>query len=200
MGGVLVGLDRHKCIDAFSAIGFPDFGDYLDPYKQKDFFAAFENGDLTAAQFRDEVRRHISRPETADQEIDDALNIFLTGINPAKIRFLRDLRNKYKLFLLSNTNPISWKHTQELFEEAGGVPMVPAFDRVFLSFEMNKSKPGEAIFRQVLRDAGIRAEESLFVDDGPANTAAASGMGFRVLLYDVNTDLAAKVTEALEKW
>ena len=78
--------------------------------------------------------------------------------------------------------------------------MVSAFDRVFLSFEMNKSKPGEAIFRQVLRDAGIRAEESLFVDDGPANTAAASGMGFRVLLYDVNTDLAAKVTEALEKW
>ena len=67
LGGVLVSLDRKRCLDNFSEkLGFDDFGEYLNPYAQKGFFAKFENGDIDAAQFRDTVREHCTKEGVTD--------------------------------------------------------------------------------------------------------------------------------------
>ena len=50
LGGVLVSLDRERCLGNFAKdLGFENFGDYLNAYAQKGFFAEFENG--MAAEF-----------------------------------------------------------------------------------------------------------------------------------------------------
>ena len=53
------------------------------------------------------------------------------------------------------------------------------FDRIFLSCEMNLRKPDKEIFRRVLREAAIRPEDTLFVDDNASNVAAAQELGIR---------------------
>lgn len=201
LGGVIIDLDRKKCLDAFETIlGFPDFETFLSAYLQKGFFADFEEGVIDAAEFRKQVRKHATRKEVTDNDIDFALCEFLAGIKAEKGTLLLELKKRgYKLYLLSNNNPIAWKYSRELFREGVGMEIGEVFDALFCSFEMKKLKPGKAIFEQMLSRADIQAGETLFVDDAAANIETAGGMGFHTLLYDVEDALGEKVMEALER-
>ncbi len=198
LGGVLVSLDRKRCLDNFSSLlGFDDFGDYLNAYAQKGFFAKFENGDIGSAQFRDEVRNRCKVENVTDEMIDSTLDTFLTQVAPYKVKLLLDLKEKYNLFLLSNVNPIAWKKCCELFLEAQGVDIEDVFEKLYLSFELNASKPGTAIYNKVIEDSGIVPAETLFIDDSAANIETGRQMGLNVLLYDVDTNLEDEVYKAL---
>lgn len=198
LGGVLVSLDRKRCLDNFSLLlGFDDFGDYLNAYAQKGFFAKFENGDIGSPQFRDEVRSRCRVENVTDEMIDSTLDTFLTQVAPYKVKLLLDLKEKYNLFLLSNVNPIAWKKCCELFLEAQGVDIEDVFEKLYLSFELNASKPGTAIYNKVIEDSGIVPAETLFIDDSAANIETGRQMGLNVLLYDVDTNLEDEVYKAL---
>ena len=56
------------------------------------------------------------------------------------------------------------------------------FERVFLSYKMHLVKPSAEIFRQVISETGITAEETLFIDDSPANCQTACQLGIHTLL------------------
>ena len=47
---------------------------------------------------------------------------------------------------------------------------------------MQLAKPTPAIFEKMLREGGFQAEESLFVDDSPANIETARKLGFHTYL------------------
>jgi hypothetical protein len=53
------------------------------------------------------------------------------------------------------------------------------FDALYMSYKVGMMKPDPMFFRKVLMDEKILAEETLFVDDGPRNVAAASQRGIR---------------------
>lgn len=198
LGGVLVGLDRQKCLDNFSALlGFDDFGDYLNAYAQKGFFAKFENGDIGESEFRDEVRSRCSKEGITDELIDSTLDTFLTGVAAYKVELLLELREKYNLFLLSNVNPIAWKRCCELFLQAKGVDIEDVFEKLYLSYRLNASKPGTLIYEKVFEDSGALPEETLFIDDSAANIETGRSLGMNVLLYDVSSNLEADVRRAL---
>ena len=55
------------------------------------------------------------------------------------------------------------------------------FDHIFLSFEMHKTKPDRAIFEQMLHEADMEADETLFIDDSEANCTAARSIGIHTL-------------------
>ena len=199
LGGVLVSLDRQRCLDNFSKmLGFDDFGNYLNAYAQKGFFAEFESGDINAAQFRDIVREHCTKEEVADEMIDQALDSFLTEVSPYKVKLLLDLKEKYNLLLLSNVNPIAWKTCCELFYKAQGVDIEDVFEKLYLSYEQKTSKPGTQIYQQLIADSGIVPQETLFIDDSAANIETGRQMGLNVLLYDVDSNLEDEVYNALK--
>lgn len=200
LGGVLVSLDRERCLENFSKnLGFENFGDYLNAYAQKGFFAEFENGDIDAAQFREIVKGHCKKDNIKDEEIDAALTSFLTIVEKYKIDLLLKLKEKYNMMLLSNVNPIAWGRCCELFTQAGGVDIEDVFEKLYLSYEMKNSKPGEEIYRQLLADSGADPSQTLFIDDSAANIKTGAQMGLKTLLYDVNSNLAEEVEKALKE-
>ncbi len=200
LGGVLVSLDRERCLKSFSKnLGFDNFGDYLNAYAQKGFFAKFENGDINASEFREIVKGYCKKENIADEEIDAALDTFLTVVEPYKVELLLELKEKYNLLLLSNVNPIAWGKCCELFLEAKGVDIEDVFEKLYLSFEMKNSKPGEAIYRQLLEDSGAEPAETLFIDDSAANIKTGEEMGLRTLLYDVKRNLREEVEKRLKE-
>lgn len=199
LGGVLVSLDRKRCLDNFSEkLGFDDFGEYLNPYAQKGFFAKFENGDIDAAQFRDTVRDHCTKEGVTDEMIDKALDSFLTEVSPYKVKLLIDLKEKYNLYLLSNVNPIAWKKCCELFLQAQGVDIEDVFEKLYLSYEQKASKPGRLIYEKVLEDSGVLPSETLFIDDSAANIETGMEMGIHGFLYNVDTNLEDEVYATLK--
>lgn len=175
-GGVLIDLDRRRCVENFKKLGLTDVEKVLDIYHQQDFFQNYEKGLITSAEFREEIRGRIGKP-VPDAEIDEAWNSFLVGIPTFKLDLLLELRRNYVVYLLSNTNELHWQWSCRNAFPYKGFSVEDYFEHIYLSFEMKKAKPDTAIFRQVLDETGILPEETLFIDDSEANCRAAETLG-----------------------
>jgi putative hydrolase of the HAD superfamily len=46
---------------------------------------------------------------------------------------------------------------------------------------MHQVKPSREIFEQILQEGGMKAEETLFIDDSKRNCEAAAALGFQTL-------------------
>ena len=55
MGGVLINLDKNRCIAAFNKIGFNDVELYIDKYIQNGLFLSYEKEKLIQMYF---FRKH----------------------------------------------------------------------------------------------------------------------------------------------
>ena len=104
-GGVLINLDLDRCIKQFKSLGVQNFEENLSNFGQKGFFLQFEKGEIGVPEFCENVRKLAALPLT-DQQIIDAWCLFLVDIPDYKIELLLELKKKYRLLLLSNTNPL----------------------------------------------------------------------------------------------
>lgn len=64
---------------------------------------------------------------------------------------------------------------------------------------MKCSKPGEDIYRKMLSDGSMVAQETLFIDDSDKNLAAAAKLGIRTLKVENGEDWRGKLLEFLEQ-
>lgn len=178
MGGVLFDLNAARCVSVFEALGAHKTAAYVRDFRTEDLFFLIEMSSGTTAQFCREVRS-LDGIGASDGEITGAWNALLEPTPQRKRELLLSLKSEgYRLFLLSNTNEIHWDRAKTLIAgENGDVDNI--FDRIFLSCEMNLRKPDKEIFRRVLREAAIRPEDTLFVDDNASNVAAAQELGIR---------------------
>jgi len=175
-GGVLINLDQQGCLDAFAALGMPQVSEYMTPYGHVGPFGEIEKGGISVEDFRDEIRKmfHVS---LTDEQIDQAWNAFLLDIPEQKMKMVHDLSKKYRVFLLSNTNPIHITRLQD-FDKAG-YPLKECFEKQYLSYQIGSCKPNREIFEYVIKDSGILPEETLLVDDGPDNCRVARELGMK---------------------
>lgn len=180
-GCVLVDLDKQRCVEAFDAIGASEVSVYVDECRQEDLFHNLEIGDIDVPTFCDEVRRKSPGCTATDEEICSAWNSLLTGIPQRRLQRIVELRERYRLFVLSNTNPIHWAKAVSDYFPYQGMNTDDYFERVFLSYEMHMVKPSKEIFIEVLTRAGIKAEETLFIDDSLANCLSAESVGIRTM-------------------
>ena len=134
----------------------------------------------------------------ASQGIDQIWNAMLKDIPDYKFELLLKLQENYKLYLLSNTNDLHWEHCADKFVYKG-MQMLGCFTRVFLSYQMHLAKPDAEIFRTVLKEAGIKAEETLFVDDSKDNCQAASLLGIKVFHYVPGDNLEIQLQNFISK-
>lgn len=175
-GGVLIDLDRQKCIDNFKKLGFENVEELLNIYHQQGLFLQFEKGLITPSDFRDGIR-DMMKKDVSDRQIDSAWNSFLVEIPRYKLELLLKLREKYVVYLLSNTNPIHWKWACKNAFPYRTFQVENFFERTYLSFEMKMAKPDPSIFEHVISDAGIEASETLFIDDSLENCQVAQQLG-----------------------
>lgn len=176
MGGVLVGFDRDRCISAFQHIGAHKIAVYVDEFRTEDLFERIERGDITQEEFCQEAREIVGLPLNS-QQIVDAWNALLTPCTDEKKQKLLQLKQHYRLFLLSNTNIMHWEYCRDKLIGSKEHPITDYFEQCFLSYEMQCVKPHKDIFEQALLSAGLKAEETLFIDDSLVNLEGAASLG-----------------------
>lgn len=186
-GGVIVGLELKSALKRFKEIGFENIEEYLTEFRQKGIFLDYETGNIDRENFLKEFQR-LGNNKATMEEIDSAWLAFLTDITEYKFQLLRDLRKKYNLYLLSNTNPsvMGWAMSDKFSPE--GKPISDFFDQCFLSYKMGSAKPDRKIFDMIIA-SGIKPEETLFLDDGQKNIDAAKELGFQAYLANQDEDL-----------
>lgn len=177
LGGVIIDLNRACSIKRFKEIGVEDIEAYLDPYEQKGLFLSLENGTVTLEEFRVQLSKLIGKTVTIE-EVSYGWMGFVEAVPQYKLDYILELRKQYRVYILSNTNPVvlSWAKTPA-FSDAG-LPVTAYCDKFYASFEMKVTKPDARIFDLMVQDSGIVPEETLFVDDGKLNVEVGKKKGF----------------------
>ena len=106
-------------------------------------------------------------------------------------QYLRSLAEDNALALLSNTNELHWQHVvsqTDVFNE---------FARLFLSYETGHAKPSPEAFLDVVTHFGCAPEHIVFLDDNPANVAAAQASGLRAQQVQGFTELRQAVDKLI---
>lgn len=184
LGGVVIDLDRQRAADALQAIGIDDAPALLGEYEQKGPFLLLENGHSTTADFFDNLLPRC-RENTTCTEIRDAFERFLLEIPIERLQAIRSLREKgFRLFVLSNTNPLMFNHWIDLAFRQEGLSINDYFDGVVTSFQEKMCKPNPELFQRVVKRYGLVPEETLMLDDSAQNCAAARSIGLNAIQID----------------
>ncbi len=188
LGGVIIDIRRQDCVDAFEAIGLENADSYFGLYSQEGIFMAIEDGSLDTDGFHHAMHKLLPAGVT-DRQIDDAFQRFITGIPAHRLEALRQLRSQgYRLYLLSNTNPVMWNDIIAREFRKEGREREDYFDGIVTSFTAKALKPSREIFEYTCRTLDIKPEETLFFDDSAANTRAAAELGFATATVEPGTE------------
>jgi len=88
-------------------------------------------------------------------------------VNDELVDYIRTLRPKYKVGLLSN----AWDDLRQVMRERFGFDGM--FDELVISAEVGLAKPDPRIFHLAVERLGVQPGEAVFVDDVLANVEAA---------------------------
>lgn len=177
MGGVILDVSYQRVIETFKSYGIENFDKVYTQAKQVEIIDLFEEGKCTAEEFRDGIRKLVGK-ELSDEQIDKAWFSMILEIPRDVIQLLGVLKLKYRLFLFSNTNVLHIEYLKKEFERQLGFDLFNCvFDKAFFSNEIHHRKPHPESFKYVLKQAGIEAEETLFIDDSKQHLEGASKVG-----------------------
>ncbi len=178
LGGVIMDIEKQRCVDAFVRLRLPDTDAFFGEYGQTGPFGMLEEGLISIDEFHAQVRALIPGDVT-DEQIDSAFNKFLIGIPVERLRRLEELHSLgFKIYLLSNTNPVMWNSKIAGEFKKDGKTIDSYFDGISVSFEAKALKPSAEIFEYTIGTLGIVPDETVFFDDSEDNLRGAERFGF----------------------
>lgn len=198
LGGVIITLSHDEAVRRFQQLGLKDAPQQLDPYTQGGIFGQLEQGLIDAETFRSEFSKQVGREVTFD-ECRHAWLGYAKELPQRNLDCLLRLRAQgYKVILLSNTNPymMSWVMSPEF--DGHGHDFTHYVDACYLSYQHKVMKPDPMFFTKVLASENITPDETLFVDDGPRNVAAASQMGIHTFCPENGADWTTAIDNYLK--
>ena len=103
------------------------------------------------------------------------------GQIPGMEEFVKSLKDKgYRVFGLSNWSEETFALVRHVY------PVLDLMEDMVISGIERVMKPDHRIFRLALERFGIKAEETIFLDDNPANVQAACEIGIKGILFNKN--------------
>lgn len=189
LGGVIIDVDMKRCFMEIEKLGVPvkemmsgNKGGAVvcEGISVSGPMELYQQGNISSDDFFNGLLS-LCREGTTREEAEAAWNSCLLSIPQERLDAILELRKKYNVYLLSNTNDCHWQLIEKEYFSAPHPTTDKYFDKVFLSHEMHLAKPDVAIFERVLEEIGAKGEECLFVDDAALNLEAAAKCGIKTL-------------------
>jgi putative hydrolase of the HAD superfamily len=188
LGGVILDINVQATLKHFYELGFPSELLQYPNNMTSDLFFRYETGKIGTAEFRNELRK-ISGKDVSDEELNEAWNAMIVRIPEKRTRLLDQLKERYDLYMLSNTSPLHTPVFEQMYLEVAGKPMKDLFKKLYYSFEIGWHKPDPEAWEYVIADAGIVPQETLFLDDNIHNIKASQELGFQAIHIHERTSL-----------
>ncbi len=200
LGGVLLHIDHQRTYDKMSEVLNRSFSpEDMTPEMHK-LLLDFETGTISTEVFIWNIQRMSLRGVPSGNQVAEAWNAMLLGWNEGVFQLLEALRARYKVYLLSNTNEIhlQWilitlKHQYEISDWD-----TRFFDQTFYSHRVGMRKPNKEIYDHVVENTGIIPENTLFIDDTPANLETPREAGWQTYLHHPDDDIVEVVRNVLK--
>ena len=176
-GAVVINIDIPNAYRSFAKLSGISSLEVQDLFEKQGAYAAFESGKMTNDAFHALLRKEL-QVTCSDEELDLAWNSMLLDVPLERVEKLKELKTRYNIYLLSNTNAIHVTKMKALFKHHFGIDdFTTLFHKPYLSYEIGLIKPDTAIYEFLLKDAGIKREETIFLDDNAENITSAWSIG-----------------------
>lgn len=177
--GVLYWDDLNRLYNLVGTDKFQDLSDVMH---------AMDHGYITKQDFLSQVAALAGISQAAVETVIHDKH----SKNEPLIERVRELKKEYKIGLLSNMGPetLEGLFTADELKEL--------FDVVVISSEVGVIKPSRDIYELTSERLGVPADETIFIDDRPANTDGAERTGLRTILFTTNKQFEVELTAMLE--
>lgn len=181
LGGVLINLDYQLTSKAFVDLGLTDFDATYSQLQQTDLFDRFETGDISSFHFINRLLDQLPQG-TSGNKVVHAWNAMILDFPADRLEWLLEIKKRYRIFLLSNTNTLHMEVVRRSLEKAvGHKRLEDYFEHVYLSCEMGMRKPTPEIFTRVCREQGLDPATTVFIDDSPQHVEGAASAGLQAI-------------------
>ena len=151
--------------------------------------AEYERGHLSTQAFFEYFREVTGFQGTLSQFTDIWCDIF--SENVPMLDYAREVARRYPVYFMSNAGAL---HVPLVYDK---VPRLKFCKDDAFSCAIGAVKPDREYYERALRKFGIRAEESLFIDDRPENVEGAVTFGIPSLLYTTPEETIAALRRRL---
>lgn len=175
LGNVLLRFDHMKACQGFSTLSGLDAETVHKKVFGSGLEEAFDLGRVSSAEFARQLEKALgihADPETLRKIWADIFHE-MPGMAP----LIQSLAARYRLVLLSNTNPWHFEHCLERF------PWLNAFHAFALSYKLGLKKPDPALFDQALSLAKAAPDEAVFIDDIRDYVSGARALGVKSICF-----------------
>jgi glucose-1-phosphatase len=196
LGGVLVDINPQKTYSALKRILSPEKSDSIQWDEIPEIVLAMETGRWKKHEFIDQFRE-VCKPDVIEEEIIDAWCAMILEFPHDRVEMVKELSEKYQVYLLSNTNAFHIKYFEKEFKNRYHFSLHQLFTKVYYSSEIGFRKPDVESFLFVLNDAGINANETVMVDDMEDNCMMAESIGMQSIKVPEKSGLEAVIEQLL---
>ena len=173
LGGVLLDIDYKKTEDALKKLGIKNV--VFSKKSQDNLFNLIETGKISKKEFIDKLLSFSTTKKR--EEIIAAWNSILINLPKERIKLLKNLKNKFSIFLLSNTNEIHINGLKNLLGENDYNEFINLFDKIYYSHIIGIRKPSKEAFYLILEENNLNKKNVLFIDDSPQHIKSANNIG-----------------------
>jgi len=177
LGNVILPFNHYQIAEKLSR--FVQRKEFQDP--QKIFFYLFDShegvindfdvGKASPPNFFQSIKKHLDLSVSFEEFIPIWNNIFVEDQEVSQI--ILSLKGMWRLGLLSNTDPLHFNYILSKF------PIMRAFDKWILSYEVGFKKPAIEIFQKAIEWALVKPEKILFIDDMKKHVDVAISLGIQ---------------------
>ena len=190
LGNVILDIDYQSTIKAFEKIGIENASILYSKSSQTKIFDQLETGKITKEDFILEIQKIITK--ASKSEIINAWNAIIKDLPESRINILKNLKDKFSIFLLSNTNSIHIDYIVRKIGVGKYDEFYNLFDKVYYSHEVKLRKPDPNIFKLVINENNLKIKNTLFIDDSIQHINSAKKLGLQT--YHLNNSIESLET------
>lgn len=187
LGNVLLPIDLDKTYEAFALLSTQyNAAEIKQITLDESLWSAYEAGLQTDREFEAFLVYRLQLVCTSEQ-FHSAFNSLLLCFDEKLCHYIKDLKSRFPIYLLSNTSKIH----SNLFLQTNfpNYHIFDAFTKVHLSFQMGVVKPDVSIYHQVVVENQLHDHQVVFFDDNVHNIESATNFGWEAILIDPNNSL-----------
>jgi HAD superfamily hydrolase (TIGR01509 family) len=177
LGAVLLNINYQLTITEFAKLGVKNTDSFYSKEVQTNLFNDIESGKISADSFLKLLQKETKN--ASKNEVRNAWNAMLIDLPKERIELLKQLKQDFPIYLLSNTNSIHISEFRKKIGETKYQEFYNLFDKVYYSHEIGFRKPNKEAFQIILDENNFNANEVLFIDDSPQHIEGAKNLGIK---------------------
>jgi FMN phosphatase YigB (HAD superfamily) len=187
LGNVILPFNNFQIAEKLSR--FSQKREFQDPKQifsylfdlEKGVINDFDMGRVSPSEFFQSIKKYLGLSIAFEKFIPIWTDIFIEDREVSEI--IRSLKEKWRLGLLSNTDPLHFNYIVSTF------PVLSALEKWILSYEVGFKKPDARIFQRAMEWASVEPEKILFIDDTKGHVEAAISLGMQGIHFISATKL-----------